>query len=99
MQDNGKKGPGFFRVDDRVMAQNLGDEMVLLDTRSECYFQLNESAAAMWEACLTASDEDAVLAALQTVYPDAPLDHLRNDLQVFVDDLVDQGLAERVEVA
>ncbi len=45
--------PALFRVPKNILAQGVGDEVVILDMRTEKYFSLNRTAAFIWK-CLTA---------------------------------------------
>jgi hypothetical protein len=58
---------------------------------------LNPSGSVIWEA-LDGRPVDALLAHLVAAFPDEPAERLRGDLEAFLGDLLDRGMA-RVEPA
>jgi hypothetical protein len=72
---------------------NLVDqESVLLDLKSEQYFGLNDSATEMWSALMAARTIEGACEKLLTLY-DVDPERLRQDLESFVQKLVERGLA------
>ncbi|MCU0626957.1 MAG: PqqD family protein [Gemmatimonadaceae bacterium] len=51
-----------------VLAARLPGEAVLLDLEAKRYFQLNESAAVIWDALAAGDAPDAVAAQLVTTF-------------------------------
>lgn len=80
-------------VPSRVLLQQVGEESVLLDLRSECYFGLDPVGTRMWAALTEASTIEAAFAELRGMYEVEP-ERLRGDLEKLVEKLVEQGLLE-----
>lgn len=76
-----------------VFVRRVNDEMVVLDSNTEMYLELNPSAAVMWEIGTTLSDRSSALEALADRFPDADPDRLAADFDRLVSELLDRGLA------
>lgn len=76
-----------------VLVTRLGDEVAILDLRSERYFGLDPVGTNIWEALTTASSVGAAVDALLAVY-DVDRPTLMRDVVNLVTRLKDRGLLE-----
>ena len=76
-----------------VMYRTVGDEAVLLNIKKETYFGLDPVGARMWAVLNESASIQAALESLLTEY-DVSEPQLREDLEAFVEKLVEQGLVE-----
>ena len=77
---------------DSVLFRQLGDEAVLLDLDTQRYFGLDEVGSRLWELLA----EDARLSAAREVILqefDTDAETLDRDLEAFLGQLLDRGLA------
>ena len=77
---------------DRLFIQEVDGEMVLLDMESESYFGLDATASDIWRLLQEGKTLDETVAALLEIY-DVDAETLRKDLNSFVSELLNQGLA------
>lgn len=77
---------------DDVLAQEVADEIVLLDLTGERYFGLDPVGTRIWGLLPDASDLAAVLDTLCVEF-DAPRDRIETDLLALAEALLDAGLA------
>lgn len=82
-----------FAIPDTVLVREVGDELVMLDLRSERYFGLNGVAADI-VARLTTAPHCVALAGLSEDY-DVDLDVLQHDTDRLVEELLAAGLLTR----
>lgn len=75
----------------RVLAQQVGEEAVLLDLASECYFGLDPVGARAWQLLQQQSSLATVYEQMRVEFAVAP-ERLRADLVSFVQKLLDTGL-------
>ena len=77
-----------------VMVRNVGDELVLLDLKTERYLGLDSVSARIWQV-LTGGG--SVQSAYETLLAEFDVDpeRLRTDLEEFVQELVRFGLVEQ----
>jgi hypothetical protein len=78
---------------DTVFAQEIDDEMVLLDMNSENYFGLDEVGTSIWLAIQENGNLQSVLERLLTEY-EVEEEVLKKDLWEFVEKLRESGLVE-----
>jgi hypothetical protein len=78
---------------DTVFAQEVDDEMVLLDMNSENYFGLDEVGTAIWQAMQKSGFLTDVLTSLLAQY-EVEEDVLKKDLLIFVEKLQESGLVK-----
>ncbi len=80
-------------VPDSVMLREVADEAVILNLDSESYFGLDSVGARMWNA-LTRSD--SIQAGFETLLAEYEVDaeQLRQDLDQFMENLIEHGLLE-----
>ncbi len=78
---------------DTIFAQEVDDEMVLLDMNSENYFGLDEVGTAIWQAMEKDKSLQEVLDSLLQEY-EVESDVLEKDLIRFVNQLLDNQLIE-----
>ena len=82
-----------YQINQELLSERIGDEMILVDPLSGQYFQLNEVATRMLELLLTETSVKDIISQLKEQF-DAPADLLRNDLTDFMQSLEDKGLLE-----
>ena len=85
-----------LRVPEHTLAEQVGDEMVLLNLDSGKYYGLDEVGARMWSLLAGLGAMEPVYLALIEEYEVAP-GQLRHDLATLVNDLVDHGLLDIVD--
>lgn len=78
---------------DTVFAQEVDDEMVILDMESENYFGLDEVGTSIWQAMQEHGTLQEVFDALLEQYEVEP-EVLEKDLSDFVEKLLESGLIE-----
>lgn len=78
---------------DTVFAQEVDDEMVILDMESENYFGLDEVGTSIWQAMQEHGTLQDVFDALLEQYDVEP-EVLEKDLSDFVEKLLESGLVE-----
>lgn len=78
---------------DTVFAQEVDDEMVILDMESENYFGLDEVGTSIWQAMQEHGTLQEVFDALLEQYEVEP-EVLEKDLSDFVEKLLESGLVE-----
>ena len=87
-----------IQIHPKVLMQEVDGEAVLLDVDQGMYYALNEVGTRAWKYLLDSGDvEDAVSGILEEYEVDEAT--LRTDLQAFVKELVDNGLADEVPPA
>lgn len=80
-------------ISDQVFAQEVDDEMVLLDMNSENYFGLDETGSAIWQQLSEIKSLQVTYDILIEEYDVEPA-QLENDIITFVQKLVDAGLVQ-----
>ncbi len=80
-------------VPKNVLAQELGDEIVLLQLETEMYYSLNPTGSRLWKLMTHAPefDFDRIIQQLGTLYG-VEEEKLQQDMQALLDDLVQEGL-------
>ena len=84
-------------IPETIFAQEIDDEMVLLDMNSEHYFGLDAVGRTIWQAMQRCSTLQEVLEQLLDRY-EVEESVLKKDLTLFVDKLVENGLIEVKEI-
>jgi len=81
-------------IPDTVFAQEVDNEMVILDTLSEEYFGLDETGAMIWQHL---SETGSLQKVYETIFELYEVDakQLEDDICRFVQELVDAGLVKR----
>ena len=74
-----------------VLAQEVGDEVVLLDLAGERYFGLDPVGTRIWALLPEATDLATVLDSLCVEF-DAPRERIEADLLALTESLLDAGL-------
>ncbi len=77
-----------LRISEEVVSQEIDGETILLDMHGEFYFSLNEVGTRIWQLLQEPCTLERIFAKMITEY-NVEAEHLRNDL----DDLLDQLLA------
>jgi Coenzyme PQQ synthesis protein D (PqqD) len=77
-----------------VMVRKVGEESVLLDLKTERYLGLDEVSARFWDLLTSGG---SIQSAYETLLAEFEVDpeRLRNDLDDFVQELVQFGLVEQ----
>lgn len=76
------------------MIRQIGDESVLLDMKSERYVGLDGVSTRIWQVLTGGGSVQAAYDALLAEFDVEP-DRLRNDLEEFVQELLQYGLVEQ----
>jgi hypothetical protein len=82
-----------LRVPEEVLVSEVGSEAVLLDLRSERYFSLDETGAAVWRAVAATPSVQTAYDALLAEYEVEP-ERLRQDMFALLEKLAEHGLVE-----
>lgn len=85
---------GYIRPAERLLAQKVQDEMVMLDLERGVYYGLDPVGTRMFELACQLPSAAQVVAVLRTEF-DAPAAVLEHDLESFLDELAAAGLIER----
>ena len=80
-----------LRHRERVLTQRAGDSLVLLDVDGGEYFALDEVSGRVWDLCDGERDVASVIAAVSAEY-DAPVETIHEDVQEFLQEMVDANL-------
>lgn len=78
-------------ISPEVLSQEVDEETVLLDLKSESYFGLDEVGTRIWQLLNDGSNLQAVLNTLLAEY-DVDEKQLEKDLQDHIEQLVEAGL-------
>ncbi|MCA9906772.1 MAG: PqqD family protein [Anaerolineae bacterium] len=80
-----------FVVDADVLMREVGEEIVILNLRTEAYYGLNQQGARIWILLNESKSVQQILDTLLTEY-DVERGTLAHDLQQLIDDLLEHGL-------
>lgn len=80
-------------VPPHVLLQQVGEESVLLDLKTETYFGLDSVGTRMWEVLTKAPSVDAAYRELLEGYEVDP-NRLRQDMEDLIEKLMHKGLLE-----
>lgn len=81
----------MFSIAPEVLAQPVGDDLVLMDLRTSRYYSLNAVAADLWRALEKKQDPSQIRRELQARY-DVDAKALAADVDRTLRDLIDAGL-------
>jgi len=81
------------RFPETLFAQEVDGEMVLLDMNSENYYGLDRVATDIWHLLQEGKSLEETVEELLELY-DVEEQRLRHDLELFVSQLTERGLAE-----
>ena len=84
-------------ISPEVLSQEVDEESVLLDLKSESYFGLDEVGTRIWQLLKNGSDLQNVFEILLAEY-EVGEDKLKKDLQEHITQLVDAGLISLTEL-
>lgn len=82
-----------YRVPPHVHFRSLHDEVVLLDTKSDSYLGLNQTAAVAWGVIATGGTQAEAATTLVTQFDVTP-EQADNDTGTLVAELLAKGLIE-----
>lgn len=77
--------------DDDLSWREVGDEVIVLDLRSNAYLSINQSGTALWEMLVDGTNSTTMVARLVTDF-DVEEDRARTDVGEFVKMLTERGL-------
>ena len=80
-----------IKISDSVFAQEVDDEMVLLDMNSENYFGLDEVGSDIWSMMQQKETLREVYDAMLDMY-DVDKETLMSDMEIFIGKLLQSGL-------
>lgn len=83
--------PQHLEINAAVIASDLGEEIVLLDTAGEHYFSLKGVGRRFWQLVSTNPNVDAAIATLLAEF-DTSEAQLRGDLTTFLAELQERKL-------
>ena len=84
-----------FEVDDQVITEHIGDEMILLDLKGERYLSVDRVGQHIWSLLSGGASQAAVIDELQSKYQ-VDRSVLTSDVEKFVAKLLDLGLVRPV---
>lgn len=82
---------GMYGRPAEVLVRDLGDELVLLNTKTEQYHSLNDVGRRSYELLAGGNDLEATVTAIAAEY-DAPTETISADLNALIPGLVQAGL-------
>ncbi len=77
--------------DEELSWRQVGDEIIVLDLRSNAYLSINATGTALWEMLVDGSTSATMESGLVADYG-VNAEHARTDVEEFVAMLTDQGL-------
>jgi Coenzyme PQQ synthesis protein D (PqqD) len=80
-------------VPPHVLLQQVGEESVLLNLKTEIYFGLDSVGTRMWKALAQSETVDKAYTELLNTY-DVDPGRLRKDMEALIEDLLRNGLLE-----
>jgi hypothetical protein len=80
-----------FLISPHVLAQEVGEEIVLLDLNSDTYFGLDATGSRIWRLVKEGKDLDEICEALFNEY-DASREDLERDTALLTQELIACGL-------
>jgi len=88
--------PGWWRPDPDVVTRRLGDEVVLIHLRTNQIYELNRTAARIWELISAGATCPQIEQRLEEEF-DVPADRLPITVDSFLAELADSGLVDAEE--
>ncbi|NJM74002.1 MAG: PqqD family protein [Scytonema sp. RU_4_4] len=85
-----------FRVPAHIATTFFGDSAVLLDSRKNLYYSLNNSAAEFWKFLMQMDSFDKALKEVLKLYEDSS-ELVKKDMEELVESLLETGLLESVQ--
>jgi hypothetical protein len=80
-----------FELDDQVITETIGDEMILLDLNGERYLSVDRVGQQVWTLLGGGASVNGVVEALESTYH-VDVSVLRSDVDSFIAKLLDLGL-------
>lgn len=84
-----------YRVPAHVHFRSIHDEVVILDTRTDTYLGLNDTAAAAWSVLSSGGSSETAIEELTTRFDVSP-DVATSDVVALIRDLLDRELLHPV---
>jgi Coenzyme PQQ synthesis protein D (PqqD) len=76
-----------------VLTRAIGNESVILNVKTGCYFGLDEVSSRIWAILIGSETVQAAYESLLSEY-EVDSERLRNDIIAFIEELRGQGLLE-----
>jgi hypothetical protein len=95
-RDGGTRIVTAYSAAPGVLAQQLDDEVILLDTASGVYFRLNDSGAAAWDLIEQGRDLPGIVTELASRFGQ-PESVIQADISALLQDLESRGLVSARE--
>jgi hypothetical protein len=89
-----RQGANRVRVSEDAVARRVGDQVVLVQLRTNRIYELNRTGARLWELLQGGADLEQARDQMLLEF-DVTEAELRNNLEEIVDELVAMGLLER----
>lgn len=80
-----------IKIPQSVFIQEIDDETVILDTKTQEYFSINEVGKNIWDMISKTSSLQKILDELVNIY-EVPKEQLKNDMINFLEALNQKGL-------
>jgi Coenzyme PQQ synthesis protein D (PqqD) len=84
---------GAVRIATHVITQGVSDETILLNTQTEAFISLNDVGAVIWNSLNASGDPERAVVAVAEAFDVDSLDDVRADVDAFVAQLVELGVA------
>jgi hypothetical protein len=84
-----------FELDDQVITEQIGDEMILLDLKGERYLSVDRIGQEIWALLAQGANASSVVDSLEAKYH-VDRSVLTSDVEKFVAKLLDLGLVRAV---
>lgn len=81
-----------YRPADGVLSEDVDGIVILINAAGDELLDLNETGSVVWRAMGDGADLDALVAAVQAAFPDAPADAVASDVAAFLAELGEAGL-------
>ncbi len=82
-----------YKISSSLMLQIIDDEALLMDADTQQFYELNESAVALWEIMSEHHDFSDVVDEMLERY-EVSKEQVQHDLDVFASYLINHGLLE-----
>ncbi len=83
--------PKKIKISDSVLFQEIDNEYVLLNMKTELYFGLNDIGAKVWQIISQEGTTDTLIEKIMSEY-DVPADTLRTDISQLLNELKKEQL-------
>ena len=91
VNDTTKQRGGILRPHEQTIARKMGDGMILLQLRTNRIFELNTTAARLWDLIVSSGDRDEIIETLVNEY-EVEGGELEGEVDQLVDSLLEAEL-------